>query len=379
MSEKEIVLCAALAATAITVAVSSSPAWTDTGQAGQVVIVGTNTPADAEAINAAIAASPEGAEIVFRGQFLITQPIRLLGNRTYRGESRTGTVLRQADGANLPVIVASSTYLDNQPWTGTPIAIRHLTLDGNRARNTESQTVGLVLRSWLSVVEDVHIANMGGDGLLVTNPSADSTLLNTSQVNGRIANCFIEGCGGHGVHVRDPGNAVTDWILTDNWIAGSGGDAVHLDNAAGWFIERNHIYGVAGHAIYAHRLFASSISDNYIEGFGEGNQPGTWCGIWASLQGESASTIAHNRIFNSGGERETQSEYRYICLTVNYGNAVAVVTGNAIMGAGTARGVGLHYSAAEGRALTVVSQANAVERVNVPCFPGLNATVTAGQ
>ncbi|MCX7599584.1 MAG: right-handed parallel beta-helix repeat-containing protein, partial [Armatimonadetes bacterium] len=289
--------CAATGIATIALKVFFPPAWAETGQAASVVIVGTNTPADAEAINAAIAASQEGAEIVFRGQFLITQPIRLLGNRTYRGESRTGTVLRQADGANLPVMMASSTYLDNQPWTGTPLAVRHLMLDGNRSKNPDSRTVGLALRSWLSVVEDVHIANTGGDGLLITNLSADGTLLNSTQVNGRVSSCFIEGCGGHGVHVQDSGNAITDWTLTDNWIAGSGGDAIHLENAAGWFVERNHIYGVGGHAIYAHRLFGSSISNNYIEGFGEGGQAGTWCGIWASLQGGPASTIAHNRIF----------------------------------------------------------------------------------
>lgn len=354
-------------------------AWAEAEPAGQVIVVGTNTAADADAINAAIAASPEGAEIVLRGRFLITKPIRLLGNRTYRGESRTGTVLRQGEGVNLPVLMASSTYLDNQPWTGTPIAVRHLTLDGNREKNTESRTVGLALRSWLSVVEDVLITRMAGDGLLITSVSADGTALKTTQVNGRVANCLIEGCGGHGVHVQDPGNAVTDWILTDNWIAGSRGDAIHLDNAAGWFIVRNHIYGVGGHAIYAHRLFATSISDNFIEGFGEGEEVGTWCGIWASLQGGSASTIAHNRIFNFGGERQAESEYRYLCLTVNYGSAIAVVTGNTIIGADTPRGVGLHYSAPEGRSLTVVSTGNAVARVQTPNFVGPNVTVTAGQ
>ncbi|MCX7599881.1 MAG: right-handed parallel beta-helix repeat-containing protein, partial [Armatimonadetes bacterium] len=129
----------------------------------------------------------------------------------------------------------------------------------------------------------------------------------------------------------------------------------------------------------AHRLFGSSISNNYIEGFGEGGQAGTWCGIWASLQGGPASTIAHNRIFNFGGEGQTDSEYRYICLTVNYSRAVAVVTGNAIMGAGTPRGTGLHYTAEEGRALTVVSSGNAVYEVHSPAVVGPNVTVTSGQ
>ncbi|MBC7288673.1 MAG: right-handed parallel beta-helix repeat-containing protein [Armatimonadetes bacterium] len=345
----------------------------------QIVVVGTNTPSDADTINAAIEASPEGAEIILRGQFLITRPIRLLGNRTYRGESRTGTILKQAAGANLPVIMASSTYLDNQPWTGTPIAVRHLTIDGNYAENTASRTAGLALRSWLSVVEDVQITRMGGDGLLITNPSADGTTLKTTQVNGRVANCFIQGCRGHSINVHDPGNAVTDWTLVDCWIADSGQDAIHLDNAAGWVIERNHLYGVAGHAIYAHRLFGTSISDNYIEGFGEGEQAGTWCGIWGSLQGGPASTIANNRIFNFGGEPRAESEYRYICLTVNYGSAVVVVTGNAIVGAGTPRGIGLYYSAADGRTLTVISTGNAIERVSTPVVIEPNVTVTSGR
>ena len=128
-----------------------------------IVVTGTNTPGDASRINAAIAASTEGAEIVIRGTCLIDEPIRLRGNRSYRGESRTGTVLKQADGAWLSM--ASSVFLDNKAWTGTPVAIRHLRLDGNRKGNPDSTTAGIVLRSWLSVVEDVHIRNMGSDGL----------------------------------------------------------------------------------------------------------------------------------------------------------------------------------------------------------------------
>ena len=61
-----------------------------------IVVAGTNAPGDAARINAAIAASTEGAEIVIRGTCLIDEPIRLRGNRSYRGESRTGTVLEQA-------------------------------------------------------------------------------------------------------------------------------------------------------------------------------------------------------------------------------------------------------------------------------------------
>lgn len=346
--------------------------------AQQITVVGANTPADAAAINAAIAASPEGAEILLRGQFLINETIRLRGHRAYRGESRAGTVLKQADNANLVALIASDTFLDNTAWTGTPVTLRHLTLDGNRQNNPGAPTAGLVLRSWLSVVEDVHIRNMAGDGLRLTSLSQNGTALKNSQVNGRISDNFIENSGRHGLFVEDPGNSLTDWILSDNWIAGSGADGVHLDNAAGWVIERNHLYGVPGHAIYAHRLFATSICDNYLEGFGETDQPGTWCGINAIVQGGAASTIANNRIFNFGGEKQPDSQYRFLAVSVKYGTGVVTVTGNAIRGAGTPRSTGLYYTAAENLALTVVSTANAVADVNTPRFTDTRVTVSTG-
>ena len=334
--------------------------------AGAIVVTGTNSPGDAARINAAIAASPEGAEVTIRGACLIDEPIRLLGNRSYRGESRTGTVLKQADGANLVALMASSVFLDNKAWTGSPVAIRHLQLDGNRQGNPKSATAGLVLRSWLSVVEDIHIRDMGSDGLRLTNLSADGTGLKTTQVNGRIANCFIERAGRHGIFVEDTQNAVTDWILTDNWIASSGVDGIHMDNAAGWFVQRNHVYGVPQHAILARRAFATSICDNYIEGFGESEEAGQWCGIYATLQGGIGSTIANNRIFNFGGETQKQSQYRYLAVTANYGTAMVVVANNVIRGGGTPRGTAMHYRASGDRKLLLTSNDNAAADVAEP-------------
>ena len=343
-----------------------------------VVVVGGNTLEDAARINAAIAGSPEGAEVVIRGTCLLNAPVRLLSNRSYRGESRTGTVLKQADGANLVALMASSTFLDNKAWTGQPVSVRHLRLDGNKKNNTESATAGLALRSWLSTVEDVHITNMGGDGLWLTNRSADGTGLETTQVNGRIAENFIERSGGHGIHIEDSQNAVTDWIVCDNWIAGAEGDGIHLDNAAGWFVERNHVYCVSQNAIYAHRIFATSISNNYIEGFGEGDEPGTWYGIYATVQGGAGSTIAQNRIFNLRGEKPEGYTYRYVALGVNYGTGLVVVANNVIRGKGSPEGTGLHYTATGNRELIVTSTGNLVYGTGTKRFVDGNVTLDPG-
>ncbi|MFI7636255.1 hypothetical protein [Nonomuraea sp. NPDC049400] len=74
---------------------------------------------DATTINNAIEASKAGDEIVILGQSVapdkpavcvINKTIVLRGDRTYRGDSRTGLTIRQADGANLPAMLASDTW-----------------------------------------------------------------------------------------------------------------------------------------------------------------------------------------------------------------------------------------------------------------------------
>lgn len=339
-----------------------------------------NTLSDAARINSVIASSPQGAEIIIGGQCLVDQTIRLLGNRAYRGESR-GTILKQADGANLAALLASETFLDNTDYTGEPVSVRHITLDGNKAKNMQVGTAGIILRSWLSVVENVHITNMRGDGLRITSVSANGTGLVTSQVNGRISGNFITGSGRHGIFVEDPQNAVTDWTLTDNWIAESAVDGIHLDNAAGWMITRNHIYGVPQNAIYAHRLFGTTISNNYIEGFGETAQAGTWHGIYATVQGNAASTIMGNRVFNfnlDDSEHNSASIYRYISLLTNYDTGVVNVMGNTIRGTGIDHETALHYTTTSDTQLTVTSIGNAIENIELKYFVDDGVTISSG-
>jgi hypothetical protein len=338
-----------------------------------------NQASDAAAINRAIAGSDVGDEIVFDGPCLINETIKLLGDRSYRGESRTGTVLKQADGANLDAILVSDSYLDNSPTTGKPVSVRSLTLDGNQEHNT-APTVGMILRSWQTVIEDVQISHMGGHGIRLTSVSADGTELENTQVNGQIVGNFIEHSGEHGIFVEDPVNAVTDWDLIGNWIGYSGADGIHMENAAGWVIERNRVYSVLENAIYADRMYGTSISNNYIDGFGETEASGTWYGINGTIQGETASTIANNRVFNSdsNGESTSGSTFLYIAISRVYDESgLCSVTGNVIRGAGTERGIGLSYDGGE-NPLTVVSTGNAVVDVHTPRFVGPTVTVDSG-
>lgn len=324
-----------------------------------------NNVHDDEKINRRIERSQEGDEIIFDGQCLIDAPIKLLGNRGYRGGSRTGTTITQADGANLDAMFASDSYLDNSSFTGRGVSLRAMTIDANGANNPNAHDA-VVLRSWQTTLEDVQIENATRHGVRLTNLSANGTPLENTQVNGRLAQLQINDSGGSGIYVEDTGNSVTDWQLEDTYIAGTGGDGIHMDNAAGWMINGNHIYGVDGdHALYANRLFGTSIADNYIEGFSK-------IGILGLAQGSAASTVSGNRIFDfDGGPVDA-----YLRIQGNYDDPLVVVNGNAIEGEGN--GIGLDYLKGNAVHMTVTSTGNLVTKVDVPLHVGEGVTVNGG-
>ena len=345
-----------------------------TAKAAAIDVNCANAAGDAKTLNAAIAASKTGDAIHIHGTCLVDQTIVLNGNRSYLGDSRTGTVIRQANGANLPALLASDSWESNAAGTGGPVRIAHMTIDGNRANNTG--TSALVIRSWLTVIEDLQVRGAPADGIQLTNLSKDGkTRLISTQVNGRISNCFISGSGANGIHVADPGNSLTDWDLLDNWIANSGESAIRMDNAAGWKVMGNHLYGVKQHAIYAHRCWGTTIADNYIEGFGEGGGDDASYGIACTVQGGSASVIRDNKVFRSGA-RAGAGKFIYIGVPqVNSGTGVINVVNNVIRGDGGERDIGLSYQAGQGAGLSILSSGNNVQSVGTGRLVGEKVTL----
>jgi hypothetical protein len=304
----------------------------------------------------AINSSPIGAAVEFQGgTCLLTTGLKLLGNRTYTGENTTGTVLKQ-DG-NASYILTSFAYVDNSTTTGDPLSIRDLTVSCNGSGHTD----GIVLLNWLVDVENVDVSNCPGSGIVDTNTNASGEAITNSSVNSRFENNFIEDSGRYGFEVYDTGNSVTDGFLVDNQIAFSGLDAIHLDNAAGWDISGNHLYGVGQNAISASRLFGTTISDNYIEDFGDGKTSGTWYGTLGSAQDGSGSTILGNKITNYPAN-SGNAKYVYIgIIKTNSGTGHLSVTGNAIVGNG--HGIGILVSGGSNE-LDVATSGNQVADVD---------------
>jgi hypothetical protein len=344
------------------------------------VTCGADASNDAATLNNTISASGTGDAIRVRGTCIVNATIVLFGNRSYLGDSRSGTIIQQAPGANLAAMVASDSWVNNATTTGNPIRIAHMTLDASKATNTTASTHAVVIRSWLSAIEDLVVENARGDGIRVSNPSANNTMLANTQVNGRIIHCYVTGFHGIGIHVVDSGNSVTDWDLLENQVSGGGGQStIYLDDAAGWRIAGNHLYAVQQHAIHASRCFGTSIESNYIENFGgAGGSSNTYYGIACTLQGSVASVIAGNKVFMFNGEPSAGSLIFIGVPTVNYGPGEVTVTDNAIYGQGGPPETGLSYKLGGGSSLNVLSNNN-VQHVGSARYVGSGVTIVTGQ
>ena len=331
----------------------------------------TNSTSDAANLQQAINSSRPGAAIEIKGgTCLLTRGINLLGNRTYIGANKTGTVLKQ-DG-DMGYVLAADTYVNNSTGTGQPLSISNLTVQCSGSGSTD----GIIILNWQTDVQAVDVRNCGGSGIVDTNTTANGTAIANTSVNSRFENNFISDSGQYGFEVHDSRNSVTDGYLVDNQIASSGHDAIHLDNAAGWNISGNHLYGDAGDAIYASRLYGTTIYGNHIEDFGLGQNSGTWYGIVGTAQGGMGSTISNNTIANNNGET-AGATYIYIAVTqANYGTAYLSATGNIILAA-RSDDVGFFFNGAPNK-LVVVSSGNKVAPTGVVSRNGRNVTETHG-
>ena len=325
---------------------------------------------DTATLQHAINSSPVGAAIEFQGgTCLLTTGLTLLGDRTYTGENTTGTVLKQDGSASY--ILASSAYVDNSKTTGDPLSIRDLTVSCDGSGNTD----GIILLNWQVDVQNVDVSNCGGSGIVDTNTNLSGGAITNTSVNSRFDNNFITNSGRYGFEVYDTDDSVTDGFLQDNQIASSGLDAIHLDNAAGWYISGNHLYGVSQNAIYANRLFGTTISGNYIEDFGDKKTSQTWYGILGSVQDGFGSTIVGNKVFN--GDSEDGAKYVYIGITqVNSGTGHLSVTGNVIEG-NHGSDTGIVVSGGSNK-LEVSLSGNQITNVGSVLANGGNVTITSG-
>jgi hypothetical protein len=338
-----------------------------------VSVTCTDTTSDANTLNTAISGSAVGAQIDIHGTCLVNQTIVLYPDRSYLGDSRYGTVIQQANGANLTALLASQGWTTNSSTVDDPITVAHMTLNGNSQSN--SGTSVLVIRSSFTKISDLFVENAPVDGIQFANQSQNGTALTDTMMNSHVSNIFIENSGANGFHVSDSGSSVTDSDLVDSWIGVSGLSAVTIDNAAGWKILGNHFYGVQQNAIYAERCYGTSIESNYIEDFGDAGGA-IYYGIACTLQGGVGSVIANNKVYMFATEKSTGT-FIYIGVPyVNTGVGILNVLDNVIVGANTSNDTGLSYLS--GGKTILLQSSNNVNNVQTERVLGAGVTLVPG-
>jgi hypothetical protein len=338
--------------------------------AGVAAVTCHDDASDAARIQSAIDASGPGTVIqIGGGTCLLTRGLVLTGNRTYAGASTTGTVLKQA--GSMGYLLASSDYTGNSTSTGDPLQIRDLTV----ACSGTGDTDGIVILNWQVNVQQVDVHDCGGNGITDTSvPANDKPIANTS-VNSRFENDFISDSGKYGFAVIDPANAVTDGFFTDNQVADSGADGVYLQNAGGWNITGNHLYGDGEDGIDAERLYGTTVASNYIEDFGTGRPSGTWYGIHGTAQDGSGSVILGNKVFNTGERAGVR--YAFIAVTAaNSGTGHLAVSANVVQTVAD-QDEAFYFSGAPHQ-LVVASAANQVSGPGAVRTLGGGVTITSG-
>ena len=325
-----------------------------------------DSTSDAARIQGVIEASAPGAVIQISGTCKLTRGLVLTGDRTYVGGSTTGTILEQ-DGP-MSFVLASSAYTSNSTTTGDPTQIRNLTV----ACDGSGSTDGIIVMNWQTDVQQVDVHGCGGSGIVDTSVARDGDAITNTSVNSRFEDNFISNSGVYGFEVLDPVNAVTDGFFTDNQVADSGAGGVYLQNSEGWLISGNHLYGDGGDGIEAARLYATTISGNYIEDFGTTMRSGRWYGIVGTAQGSLGSVIQGNKVFNVASEPHGASHIYVAVTATNYGTGYLSVYGNVIATVASADKA-FYFNGAQ-HALVVASAANQVSGPGTT--RALGATVT---
>lgn len=348
---------------------ASAPTVPNAVKKGDIVInvkdygaTGDGTTDDTAAIQAAINASLSDSMVLFpTGTYLISSTITLKSRRKYAGTHYGGgSTIKQKDGANIAnALLASDAWVNNNTFTGNPIWIEGMAIDGNKANNGLSTAVGIMLMNWLSTIRSCYVTNTPSDGIRITDQnSAGSGIVNT-QVENRIESCKITAPGGNGIWVTDlAGNRNTDGFIRDCLFDTPTGFGIKIDRAAGWLITGNHVYSAGGSGISCDNAYATRIVNNYVEGFGLTFNAGNpfIAGIYTAPGGTRGVTVMGNQVYQ-GSDPGNGNTFHYISVSGLSNPTYALVVDNLLYGIGNNNHLGLVYQNSGG-ALNIQSGNN---------------------
>lgn len=311
--------------------------------------LGNGTADDTAEITAAIAACPDGGTVYFPpGTYIVSSPIVLVSNITYRGSSRAGSVIKAASASNMHAVLASETWLSaSNTYSDNPIYVYDLGIDGNKTNQSSGDGIGIALVTFWNTIQNLEVTDTRGHGILLSSARQDGTEIVNTAVECKIIACASRNAGGHGIYIHDPSSStqtVTDGWVVDCVVADPAEKGIVVESSSGWLISGNHLYGVPKTAISFDRGGYTRIVGNYIETYGTSATATTYAGIMCGGDGstwigtDGPIVIANNTMFYSGGAAAGSSIRGIRLESSNGNNAQVVISGNALYGATHAAG-----------------------------------------
>ncbi|SRR5579883_104542 len=295
---------------------------------------------DTATIQRTIDTAPSGATIYFPpGTYLISHALQLKNGQNYVGSGATynGSVIKQADNANVVALLAADEYITNATYSGSPLRIAYLYFDGNSAHNTAPPTNGghgAVLLSSNCVVEQCWFHNIPQTAILFSDRNMAGTTITNTSIENRILSCKVDTTGQYGIWIRDQDNGrCTDGYIRDCVINNTADTAIFVDRSAGWFLSGNHVYACKKSGIVVNHGWSTSIIGNEVDGYGYDmtNSQQYYAGLSVTCIGPRATIVEGNII--STPETNPQTIYQHLVISgAASTDARCIVTSNDIMG-----------------------------------------------
>lgn len=339
---------------------------------------------DTTAIQTAIDNSSAGSVIFFpAGTYLISSMIRFRADgRAYVGGGQsTGSaaVIKQKNSANITDadgisgLFVDNVWYNNGSFVDTPVRIENIKFDGNKANNLTSNACGIVMLNFWSTVRDCYVINAPSHGIRLTDVTRNGGVISNSAAENRVSNNRIENVGGSGIsQTSQNGDANLDGFCEANLIVTVGSSGIDMDRAAGWLIRGNHIYGtIPLSGIKANNSFATTITNNYIEQFGDTNASGGFYnGINCTVLDGWGAKVTHNLV--SCLQAGASSTYQYVSMSAGNGQTTAtgVLSGNMMIPPASPLGsaIGIVLDTNGGGAILNVAVSDNVNRVSGAAF-----------
>jgi len=282
---------------------------------------------DSAAIQTCINASTNNSIIFFPpGTCIVGTTIVLLENRTYLGTN--SSTIKMKNGANLVAVLASHEWITNQTFSGAPVKIANLVIDGNRSNNSSGN--GIVLMNYGSIIRECIVQECAGEGIMLSSVNQLGTSISNTCVEDRVESCKITNCSGYGIYGHDLSGKLTDAYIESCVVSGTTLDAILSERSTNFFVSRNNCYDCQSNGITLLNCYNTFVIDNTVNGYGQDSGgSGFISGIGCVIIGHAI--VEGNTVTTS----EPASGYHYQHLSITFGGLTytrCIMTGNIIYG-----------------------------------------------